>query len=242
MILDVDMLIHHGDHEIERIEAIYSHRRYDTDLEYCDVNPIYLHRIHSMERATLLALKIAGLDRKLFDLKVLDLGCGNARWFGRWMAWGATPSNLTGVDLRKKAIELAHRSFPQCSFQTMDQGLIPFADASFDVVIQNLVFSSILDSNVRRKAATEMARVLKSDGVILWCDFIYNNPGNPNVRAVKKSEIRALFPGFDAVLMKKIILAPPIARRLVPFSWQTGVFLESCFPFLRTHVFAMLRK
>jgi ubiquinone/menaquinone biosynthesis C-methylase UbiE len=236
------MLLNVEHNEIERIDAIYTQRRYDTDLEYSDVNPIYLHRIHSMERATLIGLKTVGLDVKLSDLKVLDYGCGNGRWFGRWIAWGATPSNLTGVDLRANAIELASNSCPSCHFQLMVNGRIPFADASFDVVIQNLVFSSILDDNYRREAAREMMRVLKPNGILLWCDFTFNNPINANVKAVTKHEIRNLFSGFDEVVMQKVILAPPVARRLVPLSWLLADIAETCFPCLRTHIFAIFRK
>src|SRR5689334_12385627 len=182
--------------ELERIESVYARRGYDTDFDYSDTNPAYLHRLHSMERATLSALKVAGFERNLTDLRVLDFGCGNGRWFGRWLAWGATPSNLTGVDLRAAAIEMAESAFPQCCFRVMPQGNVPFPDASFDVVYQNLVFSSILDDGVRQAAALEMMRVLKPGGIILWCDFTCDNPRNPHVRGVKRRDIRVLFPNM----------------------------------------------
>lgn len=228
--------------EIERIDAVYSRRGYDTDLDYSEANAVYLHRLHSMEHATLSALKAAGMERNLADLQVLDFGCGNGRWFGRWIAWGATPSNLTGVDLRGAAIELACTLFPQCCFKVMPQGCVPFPDASFDVVYQNLVFSSILDDGIRRAAAAEMMRVLKPGGVILWCDFTYDNPRNPHVRGVTQRDIKELFPNVETIVRKSVILAPPIARRVVQRSWLMADFLESGFPFLRTHIFAALRK
>jgi ubiquinone/menaquinone biosynthesis C-methylase UbiE len=228
--------------EIERIESVFSRRGYDTDFEYNDTNTAYLHRLHSMERATLSALKAVGFERKLAELRVLDLGCGNGRWFGRWLAWGATPSNLTGVDLRTAAIEMAKSAFPQCCFKVMPQGCVPFPDASFDVVCQNLVFSSILDDGVRQAVAVEMMRVLKPGGVILWCDFTYDNPRNPHVRGVKQRDIKVLFPNVEKVVMKSVILAPPIARRVVQRSWLMADLLEAGLPFLRTHIFAALRK
>ena len=229
-------------HEIERIETVYSRRGYDTDFDYSDVNPAYLHRLHSMERAILSALKAAGMERSLADLRVLDFGCGNGRWFGRWIAWGATPSNLTGVDLRAAAIEMAESAFPQCCFKVMPQGRVPFPDASFDVVYQHLAFSSILDDRVRQAAAVEMMRVLKPGGIILWCDFTFDNPRNPHVRGVKQRDIKVLFPNVEAIVMKSVILAPPVARRVVRRSWLMADLLESGFPFLRTHFFAALRK
>ena len=240
--VEFDMLCAINHNETDRINAIYSQRGYDNDPEYSDINPVYLHRMHSIERAILAALKNVGFHTKLADLKVLDFGCGNGRWFGRWIAWGATPANLTGVDVRAKAIEMASDKFPQCIFQTMTPRHIPFANESFDIVFQNVVFSSILDSDLRHETAAEMVRVLKPNGVILWCDFIFNNPNNPNVKAVKRLDIKNLFPDVEELLMKRIILAPPIAKILVPLSWLAAEFTESCFPFLRTHVFAVLRK
>jgi ubiquinone/menaquinone biosynthesis C-methylase UbiE len=228
--------------EVERIESVYTRRGYDTDFDYSDTSPVYLHRLHSMERAILSALKTAGMERNLAELRVLDFGCGNGRWFGRWLAWGATPSNLTGVDLRAAAIEMAERAFPQCCFKVMPQGSVPFPDASFDVVCQNLVFSSILDDGVRQAAAVEMMRVLKPGGIILWCDLTYDNPRNPHVRGVKQRDIKVLFPNLETVVMKSVILAPPVARQVVRRSWVMADILESGFPFLRTHIFALLRK
>jgi ubiquinone/menaquinone biosynthesis C-methylase UbiE len=228
--------------EAARIDVVYSSRGYDTDPEYSDSNPVYLQRVQSMERATLEALRSAQLKSSLAELSILDFGCGNARWFGRWIAWGAAPSNLTGVDLRANAIVLASATFPQCNFQIMPEGRIPFADNSFDIVAQNVVFSSILDDQLRHLAAAEIARVLRPNGIALWCDFTFNNPNNPNVRGVSKRDILTLFPGFEVVVMKRIILAPPIARRLVPRSRLGAEIAETCFPFLCSHLFALLRK
>ncbi|MGC2432461.1 MAG: methyltransferase domain-containing protein [Desulfobaccales bacterium] len=228
--------------ETQRVDAVYTKRGYDDDSNYNDFNPVYLHRVHSMERAMLAALRSVGLHQHLDDLKVLDFGCGNGKWLGRWMAWGAVGANLVGVDLRSKCIELATSRLSPCCFKTMADGNIPFDDASFGVVAQNVVFSSILDNHLRHSAAAEMQRVLKPGGYILWCDFIFSNPSNANVRAVTKEDIRSLFPTFKEVMMRKIILAPPIARRLVPISWLAVDLVEACFPFLRTHVVALLQK
>src|SRR5208337_4766543 len=96
--------------------------------------------------------------------------------------------------------------------------------------------------HLRQRAAAEMQRVLKPDGYILWCDFIFSNPINANVRAVTKEDIRNLFPTLKEVMMRRVILAPPIASRLVPISRIAADLVEACFPFLRTHVVALLQK
>jgi SAM-dependent methyltransferase len=228
--------------ERERVENIYSRRNYDDDYNYSDINPAYLHRVQSLERATLAALEMTTIHGKLSKIRILDFGCGNGKWFGRWLAWGASPDNLFGVDLRNNAINKARDSFPGITFQTMSNGLIPYPNDSFDVVFQNLVFSSILDNNIRQFAASEMMRVLKPGGVVFWFDFSYNNPANSEVKAVTKKDIKLLFSSFKIVGINKIILAPPLAKIIVPISWTASVILEAVLPILRTHIFAIIKK
>jgi ubiquinone/menaquinone biosynthesis C-methylase UbiE len=230
------------DEEAIRISSIYSDRAYDTDPEYSERNPVYLQRIQSMERATLKALNDVKIAEKLSELKILDYGCGNGKWFGRWIAWGARPGNLTGVDIRSAAIDMARQCFPDCNFQTLNAGRAPFPDESFDVITTNKVFSSILDKNIRCKTAKEISRLLRPNGYLVWCDLALNNPWNLNVKGLTRRDVKELFVEFENVCTRSIILAPPIARRLVPFSWILSEITESCLPFTRSHLFALLRK
>ena len=87
--------------------------------------------------------------------------------------------------------------------------------------------------------AREMRRVLASGGALLWYDFRYNNPQNPNVRGIAPREIRELFPDCS-VELERVTLAPPIARRLVPVSWFVATALEHLRVF-NTHLFALIR-
>ncbi len=228
--------------ETGRVDRIYSKRGYDTDREYSDVDPVYLHRIHSMERATLEAIAVSGLDSHMADIRVLDFGCGNGRWFGRWIAWGARPQNLFGVDVRQSALEMARATFPQSTFAALDHGAIPIRDASVDVGVINLVFSSILDEGLRQKAAAEIIRVLRPGGFVFICDFTVSNLSNPDVRPLRAADTRRLFTGLEQVSLKKVVLLPPLARKVVPRSWLAASILEASFPFLRTHVFIALKK
>ena len=228
--------------EAERVDRIYSQRGYDTDPEYSDIDPAYLHRIHSMERATLRTIRTCGLASQLAAVRVLDFGCGNGRWFGRWIAWGAKPENLIGVDVRHSALEMAQATFPQSTFASLDNGAIPLPDASVDIVVANLVFSSILEDAIRKEAAAEIVRVLRPGGFLFLSDFTVNNPSNPDVRALRAADLGLLFTGLERVYLKKIVLLPPLARKLVPRSWIAASIFEASFPFLRTHMFAALRK
>ena len=86
------------------------------------------------------------------------------------------------------------------------------------------MFTSVLDEAVKANLAGEMLRVLRPGGMILWYDF-WLNPTNPQTEGIKPSEIRRLFPGCDFEF-RRITLAPPLARRLVPVSWVVAFLLE----------------
>jgi len=82
--------------------------------------------------------------------------------------------------------------------------------------------------------------VLAPGGALLWYDFAFNNPKNPHVRGISRSEVRKLFPQLVGKI-KSVTLAPPLARLIVPRSWTLATFLEAV-PFLRTHLLAVLIK
>jgi hypothetical protein len=93
---------------------------------------------------------------------------------------------------------------------------------------------------MKRNIAKEMMRVSKDEGIILWYDFRYNNPRNPDVKGIRKKEIKNLFPNckYDFNL---ITLSPPIARKIVPISRGIAEFLN-LIPFLRTHYLVIIKK
>jgi len=86
----------------------------------------------------------------------------------------------------------------------------------------------------------KMWKWAKPEGGILWYDFIYNNPRNPDVRGVPLSKIKELFPE-GKVYSKKITLAPPIARIVTRFHPSLYTLLNSCILF-RTHVICIIKK
>jgi hypothetical protein len=105
--------------------------------------------------------------------------------------------------------------------------------SSLDMVLLFTVFSSILDHRMAENVATEVRRVLKPGGAVLWYDFRYDNPSNPHTRGMTKRHIRRLFPGFTLNL-RTITSLPPLARRLGrATSWLYPVLAAG--PFLRTH-------
>ncbi len=93
---------------------------------------------------------------------------------------------------------------------------------------------------MRDLLAREIERVIAPGGVLLFYDFAMNNPANDQVRGVPRGEILRLFPGLRGEV-RSVTLAPPLARRIVPWSWTLATCLEAV-PFLRTHLVAVLKK
>lgn len=176
----------------------------------------------------------------LDNSKILDVGCGGGRWLWAFVALGAEQRNMAGIDLLPARVEQASKILPNADIRVGDAGKLPWDNSSFDIVLQATVFTSILDTDMKKNVAAEMLRVLKKDGIIIWHDFRYNNPRNPNVRGVGKKEIFELFPE-SAIKLKSMVLAPPIARRIVRISWVLGLLLEKI-PLLRTHYIGVIRK
>lgn len=197
----------------------------------------FIYRRYTAEARGL--LDRAGL-KPLRDLRVLEIGCGHGQWLVELQSWGASPGNLYGIDLDAPHICEARRRLPEADLRVGDAAALPWGDGEFDIVIQSTVFTSILDPEMRNAVAREMVRVLRSPGVILWYDFVYDNPRNPNVSGIGIREMRRLFP--DLVLRyRRVTLAPPIARRVVPVSEALASALYAL-PFLRTHIVATLSR
>jgi SAM-dependent methyltransferase len=230
---------------IASIEKIYSDRQYDVDVSYSEFNPVYLHRVQSTERAMLKVLNDLGYALSLGQLRVLDFGCGNGRWLGKWLSWGVTADKLYGVDIRRKAISAAKTLFSDyCQLHCLaDRSPQPWPDGIMDICFANLVFTSMLTDEMRQKAANYILKSIRPGGIIIVCDFIYKNPNNKRVRLLNDREVESLFQeGARLISAKKIILAPPIARYMVNFSWAVATVVESLFVCLRTHKLWVLRK
>lgn len=97
--------------------------------------------------------------------RVLDVGCGGGQDLIPFAAAGAT---CVGVDIAHDSGILARRLFAAhyptiaVSFATSGAEQLPFADASFDVVLCRVA----IPYTNNRQAIAEMARVLRPGGVL----------------------------------------------------------------------------
>ena len=86
----------------------------------------------------------------------------------------------------------------------------------------------------------DILRVVKIGGIILWYDFRFDNPWNPDVKGIEKKEIKELFGDCDYNFNLTTLL-PPLTRRLVPLSLLACELLAKI-PFLKTHYLVVIKK
>ena len=172
-------------------------------------------------------------------VNLLEAGCGNGQWLAEFQTFGFMPENLAGIELDGKRAEFAKRRIQGADIRHGNADGLPWENDSFDIVFQSTVFTSVKDPGTRKKMASEMKRVCKKTGFILWYDFIYDSPKNPDVSGVGKKEVASLFAPWECEF-RKITLAPPLARAIAPYSSLTAEILETLFPLLRTHIIAKI--
>jgi ubiquinone/menaquinone biosynthesis C-methylase UbiE len=228
------------DGELGRLEDVYA--GYDANSrEQAKRDPANagLAQIQT-ERAQVLSelLESEGL-MPLTGKRVLDIGSGLGDELARLITEGADRERSVGVDLLLDRIEKASLLHPSVRFIRADARGLPLDDSSFDLVLANVVFSSILDDDVASAVAREMRRVLAQDGAIVWWDNRYPTPGNPNVRGYRLRQIKRLFPDCR-IQARTTTLLPPLARRLrrtAPLFYRALVQVR----FLRARHLAVIR-
>jgi ubiquinone/menaquinone biosynthesis C-methylase UbiE len=212
--------------EADRIREEYARRASAIPAErYALTAPANLLAIQELERHLVRALGAAG-RLPLAGRRVLDVGCGGGGWLARFETWGAGRERLAGIDLVDDRVADARARLPEADIRAGDASALPWGDGSFDVVFQSMMFSSILNADVRARAAAEIARVLSPDGVVLWYDFFVSEPRNPHVVGIGRRELRRLFPGWRPRL-RRATLAPPLARAIAPRSRSVAAGLTA---------------
>jgi ubiquinone/menaquinone biosynthesis C-methylase UbiE len=233
--------------ELLRIARVYEQRVCaETAGRYALTNPAALFE-HQQRLWRLVSTMQAEDLLPLADRRVLDVGCGNGQWLVEMESLGARREHLAGIELSPRRVERACQRLASGSSERRgadlrcgDASALPWGDCSFDIVMQNTVFSSILSRGVREDIAWEMDRVLRPNGAVLWYDLRADNPFNRDVRGVRRQEIARLFPGY-ALRLARVTLAPPLARAIVRVS-RLAAFAAERLTIFNSHYLGVLRK
>jgi len=225
--------------DIARLRNEYEDRkrRFDGSNVYSLFNRANLFIVQQRQREVLSLLQRNGIT-DLSNLRILEMGCGGGGVLAEYLGFGASPGNLHGVDLLIDRLHHAHNQLPGSGFSNADGQNLPYEAHSFDLVLQFTAISSVLDEKIRCNIFADILRILKPGGMIISYDFWFN-PINKQTRGLRLNELRTYFPDciFDC---KRITLAPPVTRRLVPISWLLSTFLEKLI-LLNTHYLVGIR-
>lgn len=171
------------------------------------------------------------------DKKVLEIGAG----FGKNLLWfnyiGIPKENLFANEPDETRLLELRKILPEKNIYAGNAETLR-SETKFDIILQSTVFTSVLNESTKQTIAQKMMESLNRDGIILWYDFKYNSPGNKQVKGIKRNEIKLLFHTASEINFFNTTLLPPLARKLG--SWYN--LLNFLFPFLRTHIVAVIKK
>lgn len=229
------------ENDIQRLKRVYQtvYHRDPADYSYTwhPLNPISIYYRQSQERA------LAGLLRQYKPISdsthLLDIGCGNGGLLRYFANLGIPTSQLYGIDLMPDRITQARTLCPNdIHLSLVDARRLPYSPATFQLVTQFTVFSSIFDPKVRQDIAGEIERVLTPGGWLIWYDMYATR--SANTRGIQTSEILSLFP--NCTPLKTVKLHPIRASALARRSWFLCSAWERIPGIRKTHYLCLLQK
>jgi SAM-dependent methyltransferase len=225
--------------EVRAVTERYA-RRTGADARYSLLRPEVWQMMQERQRAMLRLFVRRGMT-DLGALRVVEVGCGSGGNLLELLRLGFRPEHLQGAELLPERLAQARALLPpSLQLHGGDASSLVLPEAGADIVFVSTVFSSLLDEAFQQKLADVMWRWVRPGGGVLWYDFVYDNPANPDVRGVPLRRLRALFP-HGSVHSCRVTLAPPIARRVVRLHPSLYTALNTV-PWLRTHVLAWVAK
>jgi phospholipid N-methyltransferase len=172
---------------------------------------------------------------KVNDGNVLEVGAGQGSNVDLLRACGFSDDRIFLNELLNERIDHIKANYSGIKIYEGNALELEF-NQLYNCVFQSTVFTSLLNNEDRIKLASKMWNLLKPGGIILWYDFIYNNPKNRAVKKVSIKEVKNLFPEAIEVEIHKITLSPPVGRRV---GKMYNVFN---LPILRSHILAVFKK
>ena len=226
-----------GDLRLENIMSAYERRSSISHL-YDPLHPVNVRiNVERMRIQADLIRQWLG-TKALADMDILEIGCGTGNNILNLISLGADPRRIVANDLIEERIRIAASRLPNTvRFHQGDGSGLPHEFGSFDLIMQFVVFSSILDDDLLEALARRAWTALRPGGAILSYDFTINNPSNPDVRGISTGKLKALFPD-GKFIVRRLTVAPPVARRVSHKLYP----LLAMVPLLNTHCLCLVRK
>jgi ubiquinone/menaquinone biosynthesis C-methylase UbiE len=188
----------------------------------------------------MLAALRRSVDPSISGGSYLEVGSGTGIGLDRISMAGIGFQSVVGIDFLLEHLQERERVHWNIQMVCADAFLMPFADASFDVMTQLMMLSSVLDRKARCSIGAEMLRVLKPGGVLISFDLRYPQFLSRHRVGFGMRGLREVFPGVPIASSTHVLL-PPLARLLAPRSASLCRLLERV-AFLRAFRMAVIRK
>jgi len=134
---------------------------------------------------------VVGLSGIKAGDRVLDVGCGTGDQVFHYEQKGAI---ATGIDQNPNMIELAERNRKRqgfnSTFRIASAAELPFPDGYFDGASISLALHE-MERDERNRAVSEMKRVVKKEGTLIFIDFQVPLPKNSIAYLIKTVEFIA---------------------------------------------------
>ena len=145
-----------------------SAKLYDVQVE-----TLFMGAAGAMRRQAIppIARFVRGRDQR--QLKLLDVACGSGRFLHQ-LAQAFPAMQMTGTDLSQAYLNEAARYLRgrrTIALQQANAEALPFETGSFDIVTCTYLFHE-LPNEVRRRVTSEIARVLKAGGLLVFVDSL----------------------------------------------------------------------
>ena len=248
-------------HHMDAVRRVYQAR---SSQDYVNSMDAYYFR-DVFRRDLFRLLQRKGLLTILRTGRVLDVGCGTA-WPARvLLEFGMDPARYCGVDFVDARLQTAHYLCPTMNLVNANGLTLPFATASFDLVLTFQVFSSIHEPEARRRLGEQLMRVLSMEGYLVYWDVIPEHSlfrwlrrlagilqrgmhvddqseRTPWIRAISRSQVNEAFAGTGVTASWVTTgLTRDVARRLLPVSF-IACDLVRRLPVLRSYALCLIRK
>jgi SAM-dependent methyltransferase len=177
------------------------------------------------------------------ERRLLDAGCGNGKFLDICCRrWGAREANCVGTDRRGDVWAAWHAAHPGTAITFVQQPAHDpaFPAASFDVVHQSMLLSSVIEPQVRTATAEALWQALRPGGLLVSYDF-WLNPTNPRASGIRASTLQRLFPEGRLRYRRSLTFAPPLCRPLLFLGAPALRGLESLRA-LNTHLLIAMEK
>ncbi len=224
------------DQENENIQERYKKRTDNERYEFLGKNLFFTH--YSLAERE---LRFSRIIKKKFssarNLKLIEVGAGAGNNLAIFKKMGFKWKDLYANELLEDRFFVLKENLPSCVLHQGDALELNYKE-NFDIVFQSTVFTSVLDMEIKKMLAKKMLEMTKPGGIVLWYDFKFDNPSNKDVKGVDKNEIKSLFNFAPKIEFYAVTLAPPIGRRI----GRLYSLVNFLFPFLRTHLIAVIHK